>query len=258
MELFYRKFGSGQPLIILHGLFGSCDNWNTLAKRFGKHFEVYALDQRNHGLSPHSSEWNYPVMAADLKEFIDKHQLQNPILLGHSMGGKTVMFFEQLFPQVAEKLIVVDMAPRYYPPHHQDVIAALEMVDLDTMQSRKEVEQLFGTTPLDNSTIQFLLKNLYWKEEDTIKKLAWRFNKNIIVSQIEQVGTALPEKDASLLPALFIRGQKSRYVQDKDLEDINRLFPHAVVQTIADAGHWVQAEQPDAFYDAVMKFLLPK
>jgi esterase len=257
MELFYRKFGSGQPLIILHGLFGSCDNWNTLAKRFGEHFEVYAVDQRNHGLSPHNNEWSYPAMAADLKEFIDRHQLQNPLLLGHSMGGKTVLFFEQLFPQVAEKIIVVDMAPRYYPPHHQDVIAALEKIDLPVMQSRKEVEQLFATTPLDNGTIQFLLKSLYWKEEGTTKKLEWRFNKKVIVAQIEQVGTALPDGQPVPVPALFIRGEKSRYIQDEDLDDINRLFPQAVVQTIEGAGHWVQAEQPDAFYQVVMHFLLP-
>jgi pimeloyl-ACP methyl ester carboxylesterase len=161
MKLAYREFGVGQPLIILHGLFGQSDNWNTLAKRFAeKNFHVFTIDQRNHGLSPHSDVWNYESMATDLKEFIDTHHLQNPILLGHSMGGKTLLFFELLFPNVAQKLIIVDIAPRVYEPHHDAVLKALNAVDFSEINTRKDAEAILNHDISDFGTKQILLKNI--------------------------------------------------------------------------------------------------
>ncbi|OFY83726.1 MAG: alpha/beta hydrolase [Bacteroidetes bacterium RIFCSPLOWO2_12_FULL_35_15] len=253
MKLFYRKSGQGQPLIILHGLFGQCDNWNTLAKQFAENgFEVYCVDQRNHGLSPHSDVWNYQVMSEDILELINDNQLQNVILLGHSMGGKVAMQFAVDHEQLLDKLIVVDIAPKYYSMHHQQVLEALQSVDFDKVKSRKEAEEILSKFISDFGTKQFLLKNLYWKTET---ELAWRFNLKVIVEQIENVGEALITNTSCTVPALFIRGEKSNYILDEDIHSIQDIFPHFELTTIADAGHWVHAEKPKEFFDFVIRFL---
>jgi pimeloyl-ACP methyl ester carboxylesterase len=254
MKLAYRDFGEGQPLIILHGLFGQSDNWNTLAKRFGENgFKVYTLDQRNHGLSQHSDAWDYQLMAEDLKEFIEEHQLQNVILLGHSMGGKTVLFFEQMFPQLANKLIIVDISPRAYEPHHDSVLKALNAVDFTNINTRKEAEAILGKYILDFGTKQFLLKNIFWKEDET-KQMAWRFNLKTITQEYNNVGVGVPYFYSDT-ETLFIRGEKSDYIADNDMEDIASRFSNYQLKTIVNSGHWVHAEQPEAFFNCVMDFI---
>lgn len=254
MELAYREYGTGQPLIILHGLFGQSDNWNTLAKRFAeKGFHVFTLDQRNHGLSPHSDEWDYQVMANDLNEFIKFHNLENPILLGHSMGGKTVMFYEMLYPGIADKIIVADMAPRAYAAHHDDVLKALNAVDFSDINTRKEAEAVLSQYISDFGTKQFLLKNIYWKE-DASKQMDWRFNLKTITEKYDNVGVEVPA-GSSETPTLFIRGEKSNYITASDEKDIADRFKHYTIETVANSGHWVHAEQPEAFFNSVMGFI---
>ncbi len=254
MKLAYREFGTGQPLIILHGLFGQSDNWNTLAKRFAeKGFRVFAIDQRNHGLSPHSDEWNYQVMAQDLKEFIDTHNLHDIILLGHSMGGKTVMFFEQQYPNLAQKLIIVDIAPRAYDAHHDSVLKALNAVNFSEINTRKDAEAILGEYIPDLGTKQFLLKNIYWREDET-KQMAWRFNLKAITKEYNNIGVSVPQF-ASSTETLFIRGAKSNYITDEDEQNIASHFSNYKLKTIANSGHWVHAEQPEAFFNCVMEFI---
>lgn len=254
MELAYREYGTGQALIILHGLFGQSDNWNTLAKRFGeKGFRVFTVDQRNHGLSPHSDEWDYYAMASDLHEFIKFHELEKPVLMGHSMGGKTVMFFEMLYPGIADKIVVADMAPRAYEPHHDAVLKALNAVDFSELNTRKEAEAILGQYISDFGTRQFLLKNIYWKE-DASKQMAWRFNLKTITEKYDQVSVEVPA-GSSDTPVMFVRGAKSNYVTDADVQDIAQRFTHYRIETIADSGHWVHAEQPEAFFQCVMGFI---
>ena len=254
MKLAYREFGEGQPLIILHGLFGQSDNWNTLAKRFGENgFKVYTLDQRNHGLSQHSDAWDYQLMAEDLKEFIEEHQLQNVILLGHSMGGKTVLFFEQMFPQLANKLIIVDISPRAYEPHHDSVLKALNAVDFTDINTRKEAEAILGEYISDFGTKQFLLKNIFWKEDET-KQMAWRFNLKTITKEYNNIGVSVPFF-ISDTKTMFIRGEKSDYIKNDDEADIASRFSNYQLKTIANSGHWVHAEQPEAFFNCVMDFI---
>lgn len=254
MKLAYREFGSGQPLIILHGLFGQSDNWNTLAKRFGENgFKVFTVDQRNHGLSHHDDEWDYRVMAMDLKEFIDTHQLNNVIILGHSMGGKTVMFFEQMFPNLAQKIIIADIAPRAYEPHHDSVLKALNAVDFTEINTRKDAENILGQYISDFGTKQFLLKNIYWKEDET-KQMAWRFNLKVITAEYNNIGVRVPDFKSDT-EALFIRGEKSNYISDEDEKDIVNRFSNYQLKTIANSGHWVHAEQPEAFFNCVMDFI---
>jgi len=253
MQLFYRKIGSGQPLIILHGLFGQSDNWNSLAKQFSEQgFEVYIVDQRNHGLSPHSDEWNYKSMSDDILELINSLQLKNVVLLGHSMGGKTVMQFALEHEHILDKLIVVDIAPKYYPLHHQSVLEALQAIDFKIVKTRREAEDILGKHITDFGTKQFLLKNIYWKDDG---ELAWRFNLKVIIENIENIGEATPAENSCNTPTLFIRGEKSNYILNEDLKLIQELFPRSILETIHDAGHWVHAEKPKAFFDCVIDFV---
>jgi pimeloyl-ACP methyl ester carboxylesterase len=254
MKLAYREFGTGQPLIILHGLFGQSDNWNTLAKNFAdKGFHVFTLDQRNHGLSPHSNEWDYEVMADDLKEFIDNHNLQKPILLGHSMGGKTVLFFELNYSGIADKLIIADIAARAYKPHHAMVLKALHAVDFNSITTRKEAEAILNNHLEDFGTKQFLLKNIYWKDNES-KQMAWRFNLKTITELYDNIGVVVPNYKSST-KTLIINGEKSNYVSEKDKLDFEKRFTNVRFKTILNAGHWLHAEKPKEFFEAVIEFL---
>ena len=253
MKLFYRKLGQGQPLIILHGLFGQSDNWNSLARQFAENnLEVYVVDQRNHGLSPHSDLWDYQAMSDDILELINDNKLNNVILLGHSMGGKTAMQFALDHPEMLDKLIVVDIAPKSYPPQHESVLQALQAVDFKVVKTRREVEDILSKYITDFGTKQFLLKNVFWKENE---EMAWRFNLNVIVQQIENVGKALDTEKSCDIQTLFIRGEKSNYILDEDMNLIQQIFQRSMLETIAGAGHWVHAEKPKEFFECVMNFI---
>lgn len=252
MKLAFREYGEGQPLIILHGLFGQSDNWNTLSKGFAeKGLRVFTVDQRNHGLSPHSEDWNYQVMADDLKEFIDEHQLKDPIILGHSMGGKTVMFFELSYPGIASKIIIADIAVRASKPHHDEVLKALNAVDFNALKTRKEAEAVMNEYITDFGTKQFLLKNIYWKEDE---RMAWRFNLEVMTRKYNEILVEVPEKTSDV-KTMIMRGEKSNYISDADAEEMKNRFPNSVLVTIKDAGHWIHAEKPKEFFESVMAFL---
>jgi esterase len=254
MKLNFKKSGSGPPLIILHGLFGSLDNWQTLARQFSEHFTTYIVDQRNHGQSPHSDEWTYQAMSDDLLELMEDENLENVLLLGHSMGGKTAMLFAVQHPEKLHKLMVADIAPRKYTPHHQNIIEALKAVDIDNISSRKEAEDRISAHITDFGTKQFLLKNIYWKDLEA-KRLDWRFNLEVISENIEKVGMSIPDdKPAAHLPTLFIRGENSNYIHDSDMDLILRIFPEATLKTMKGAGHWLHAEKPEEFHNLVMDF----
>jgi pimeloyl-ACP methyl ester carboxylesterase len=252
MKLFYRTFGEGTPIIILHGLFGLSDNWLNIAKHLADNYKVYVLDNRNHGQSPHSLVWNYNVMVSDLKEFINDHQLKQAVIIGHSMGGKLAMRFAEIYPENLIKLVVVDIAPRYYEPHHQKVLQALDEVDFNKVKSRKDVEAVLRKHLLDEATVQFLLKNVYWKTPDT---LSFRFNYPVIRANIEQIGESCFDFGVCSVPTLFIRGEKSNYITNNDINDIYQKFLQVEVITIPNAGHWVHAENPTDFLIALKSFL---
>lgn len=255
MELAFRTYGEGQPLIILHGLFGQSDNWNSLARKFAEQgLKVFTVDLRNHGLSPHSHLWNYEVMAEDVYELINRYHLQNCILLGHSMGGKTAMYVAQMFPEVLSKLIVADIAPKAYPPHHNEVLKALNSVNFENISTRKEAEAQLNEYIKDFGVKQFLLKNIYW-EDSAEKKMNWRFNLPVISENYNMILAEVPEI-TSLIPTLFLRGSKSNYIDPQtDIACIERRFPNYTLETIENSGHWIHAEQPEAFFKAVMQFI---
>jgi pimeloyl-ACP methyl ester carboxylesterase len=242
----------GTPLLVFHGLFGMLDNWGSFGKEFGEAFPTHLIDLRNHGKSFHSDEMNLEAMAEDVLQYMKAYDLEKVNLLGHSLGGKTVMWFAISYPEKVEKLIVVDMAPKAYPPHHQAIIKALQSVDFSVVKSRQEVEEILGQYIQEKSVIQFLAKNLYWTED---KKLAWRFNLKTLAEKYNNFVSSPIKFGKFDGDTLFIGGAKSHYILPQDEFLIKQMFPKAKFIQIANAGHWVQAENPIDFNQAVWDFL---
>lgn len=252
MKLNYKKLGEGQPLIILHGLFGSLDNWMSLAKFWSQTYEVWLVDQRNHGKSPHDNEFSYVAMMNDLKLFLEEHNIQNPILLGHSMGGKTVMEFAVNYPELLDKLIVVDIAPVRYQVHHYAILDALDGLDFDFITSRKQADEYLSQHIEEAGVRQFLLKNLYWIEKE---KLALRFNLDVIKREIIPISEWSISEGEYEGPTLFIKGSDSEYVLPSYAQQIAAKFPNYELEEIQGAGHWVHAEAPKAFMAVIQSFM---
>jgi len=249
----YKVLGEGPPLIILHGLFGSLDNWLTAAKQLADDYKVFLVDQRNHGQSFHNDDFSYEAMARDLQFFVKELKIDNPILLGHSMGGKTLLKYTSLFGDYFSKMIVVDIAPKAYPVHHQFILDAYHAVDLNKVERRSDAEDQLKPLVKNVGIRQFLLKNL---SRDKDGSFSWKINLPVIAENIEEVGEGLPDKQISEKPVLFIRGENSDYIKDEDMSLIKSLFPNANLVTIKNAGHWIHAEQPDAFLKTVQQFLV--
>lgn len=252
MKLHFKKFGQGTPLIIMHGVFGSSDNWQTLGKEFAEKYTVYLVDLRNHGKSPHSERFDYQVMASDVIETMDAEGIDQAHLLGHSMGGKVAMTIATSYAERVKKLIVVDIAPKAYPPHHQQIFEGFNSVNLDSIQSRKEADEQLSQVISNIGIRQFILKNLSRNER---KQFIWQLNLEVIEKKINEVGAPLEDGASFLGDTLFIKGGASDYIKDSDTDLINSIFNHAKITTIERAGHWVHAEQPKALKDAVMAFL---
>lgn len=252
MQLHYREMGEGKPLVILHGLFGYSDNWQTHAKKLAEYFRVILVDLRNHGHSAWSEAFSYELMANDVQELIEQLGLKKIILLGHSMGGKTAIRFTQDYPNYIEKLIVVDIGVKQYPMHHTEILNGLHAIDLNTVNSRSEAEQILTQFVDSYGTRQFLLKNLYWKEKGI---LAWRMNIPVLEREMAEILSPLPD-DEIMQPTLFIRGRQSNYILDEDIEQLEDQFPDFHLKTIENAGHWVHAEAPEEFINSVLEFCL--
>lgn len=252
MQLHFQSYGHGGPLIILHGLFGSLENWHSMSQRLGAEFQVFALDQRNHGRSPHAAEMNYQLMAEDLKGFVMGQHLSTIHLLGHSMGGKTAMIFALNYPDLVEKLIVVDIAPRPYAAEHLDILKALVALDLSPFKTRKEMESQLADSIPSAAVRQFLLKNV---KRDTDGAYYWQMNLRSIEANYDRLNEAISSESSFDKPTLFIRGERSDYVRGEDLPLIRKLFPRSEFCDIAGAGHWVHADAPEAFLRKVREFL---
>lgn len=252
MQLHFEAGGDGEPLIILHGLFGSLDNWRPMSKRLADHFKVFALDQRNHGQSPHSFEMDYARMAADVQEFITAQGLKDALVLGHSMGAKTAMQLALRHPDSVRELVVVDMAPRRDPGRHTRLIAGMRSLDLSRFQNRKEIEAALEPAVGDLPTRQFLLKNLARQDNGGF---CWKIGLEEIYQNYQNLTEAIESTEPYTKAALFIRGEKSDYLRKEDQPDILRLFPKAEFRTVPGAGHLPHVETPETFYDCVTAFL---
>lgn len=253
--MLYSKIeGEGKPLLILHGFLGMSDNWKTLGTQFASDgFQVHMLDLRNHGRSLHSDDFSYEFMVQDIVDYCKGHHLNTIDIIGHSMGGKTAMLLATTYPDLINKLIVADIGPKFYPQHHQIILAGLNAVDFAKKPSRAAVEATLSEYITDFGTRQFLLKSLYWQEPG---QLAFRFNLSVFNKKMDEIGVALPEKAVFNKPTLFIRGGNSNYILDQDLEEIVQHFPHSKIETIPNAGHWLHAENPKMFHELAISFLL--
>jgi esterase len=253
VQLNFQKYGTGFPLIILHGLFGSLDNWQTVARKLAEHFSVYVVDQRNHGASPHSEVFNYQVMAEDLLEFMDSHDLRRAHLLGHSMGGKTAMQFALSYPERTEKLIVADIAPKAYPPWHVPIFEALLSLDLSQYRSRKEIGDALSSGIPEAPLRQFLLKNLTTNPDGSYR---WKINLEGIYNNYGALSGELATGGKTFEgPTLFIRGEHSDYILDSDEAAIRQIFPQAQFSIIQNAAHWLHAEKPVEFTNVAISFV---
>jgi len=244
--------GEGFPLIILHGYLGMSDNWKTLGVKFAEKYQVHLIDQRNHGRSFHSDEFDLELLVEDLYAYIESHNLQNVNLLGHSMGGKVVMLFAVTYPKLVHKLIVADISPRAYKPHHQQILAALNAVNFNMQNTRKKVEDVLNIYIEDQGVLQFLLKNVYWKEKGV---LAYRFNLSSLTENYSEVGEALPSFTEFTGKTLFLKGEKSVYITENEVPLIKAHFENSKIVTVKNAGHWLHAENPIQFYIEVVTFL---
>lgn len=254
LHLNYKSYGhSGQPVIILHGLLGMLDNWQTQCKRLAEnHFKVYAVDQRNHGKSPHSDTFNYEVLAEDVKNFMREHQIESAHVLGHSMGGKTAMQYALSFPDLVEKLIVVDVAPRKYASAHDEILDAMCSLKLKEFSSRQQADDAIAKRIPEFGLRQFILKNLVRTESGEFK---WKVNLVIIKKHYPDIADDITAHGTFEKPTLFVKGSKSKYIIPDDEPRIHKLFPHAKIITIQETGHWVHADKPEEFGDTVLKFL---
>ncbi|NMH87601.1 alpha/beta fold hydrolase [Flavivirga algicola] len=245
--------GKGKPFVILHGFLGMSDNWKTLGRQFSEQgFQVHLVDQRNHGRSFWGDDFSYEVLAEDLKNYCKAHDLNDIILLGHSMGGKTAMFFATQYPEIISKLVVADISPRFYPVHHDTILEGLDALDFDIIKSRGEADKLLSNYVSDFGTRQFLLKNLYWVEKG---KLGLRINLEVLKEEVAEVGESLPSHARFEKNTLFVRGDRSEYIGVGDEVIIPNHFPESEIVTIANAGHWLHAENPKDFFEAVLQFV---
>lgn len=253
MLLHSNILGEGYPFVILHGFLGMGDNWKTHGKNFAElGYEVHLVDQRNHGHSFHDTAFSYEVLAEDLKNYCKAKNLEDIILLGHSMGGKTAMLFATEYPNLVSKLMVADISPRFYPVHHDTILNGLSALDFDVIKSRGEADKALSEYVSDFGTRQFLLKNLYWVEKG---KLGLRINLEVLKDEVAEVGEALPSYARFDKETLFLRGDRSEYIGPEDERIIKNHFSNVDIVTIPNAGHWLHAENPKDFFDTVMAFI---
>ncbi len=253
MELLHSTVkGEGFPLLILHGYFGMGDNWKSHANKLAEDFEVHLIDQRNHGRSFHSDEFSYELMVEDLAFYFETKHIEKAIVLGHSMGGKTAMQFAVTYPEKVEKLVVADIAPKHYDPHHHIIIDALNSVDFSKLKLRTEIDEILKETIAEEGVRQFLLKNVYRK---TKTEMDFRFNLESLTVNNPEVGKELPSFTTYDGEVLFLRGARSNYIQKEDESLILAHFEQAKIETIQNAGHWLHAENPIDFYNKLIAFV---
>ncbi len=251
IKLNYKVFGEGEPVVILHGLFGMLDNWQTFARQLSKDYMVYIVDQRDHGKSPHTDEFNYTLLADDLRAFCDDQWLHNARFIGHSMGGRTCMHFAMQYPDIVDQMVIVDMGVKTYTGGHQDIIAALQSVPIEQIRSRSEVDHILQATIADQGVRLFLMKNLSRNKEGGYR---WKMNLDLLAREYPTIMRGLDRGSQSEVDIQFVKGAKSDYIVNDDYHDIKSIFPKATIQTIDNAGHWIHAEQPKALLELILKY----
>ena len=250
VELHYIRQGQegGVPVVILHGLFGTADNWGSIGRELATvkapdtpALDVLLVDLRDHGRSPHTEAISYPLMAADVHALVERLGLKDVVLVGHSMGGKAAMVFAQQWPKLLKHLVVVDISPKEHQNNHGHIIEALRTADLSPGMTRKDVEAHITRAVKEPGVVQFLLKNLYWVEDG---RLGWRMNVERLHEDLSAILASMPATLVKV-PTLFIRGGQSDYILREDIPAIKEQFTNARVETVPYAGHWVHAQAPE-------------
>ena len=252
MNLHFEVVGEGRPVVILHGLLGSADNWRSMSRRLGAHYQVFAVDLRNHSRSPHSNILDYDVMVADVREFMERQELRRIILLGHSMGGKVAMQFAIEYSEQVDRLIVVDIAPKAYEPSQRYLLKAMRSLDLSRYKSFADVDAALAPEVSSEPLRQFLIKNL---TRDENGRLRWKMHLEAIDRNYDKLLRGLGAEGRFNKPTLFIRGGRSNYIEDDDASLIRQMFPQAEITTLSKAGHWVHVDAPEEFFQTVANFL---
>lgn len=252
VKLFSRSTGQGPPLVILHGLFGSSDNWQTFAKMLSDRFNVITIDLRNHGLSPHTAEFSYDLISKDLNQFAEDHGLREFYLMGHSLGGKAAAFFTLQYPERVKKLIILDIAMKAYPPHHEKYFEAMLSLDFDLIRNRNEADAWLQRQISSLPVRQFLLKNLV---RDAEGRFRWKFNLQGLYDQYDSINIAIESETPFDKPVLILAGEHSTYILPEDKEPLRALFPRAILKIIPGAGHWIHADEPEILKNEVVAFL---
>ena len=251
IPLNYKKYGSGEPLIILHGLFGSHNNWANICAQLAQVYSVYALDLRNHGDSPHSAKFDLECMATDLNAFMNHMGIAKAIVMGHSMGGKVAMTFAQTHPEKVSKLIVVDIAPRSYGEGQRSLVDALVNLDLSTCSRQQDVHRALAPAIPDIEVRYFLLTNLV---RDKHRNFTWKINLKTIAASLKKITSGISPTHIFKKPTLFLKGELSDFITSADLTMIKRIFPLSDVKTVKGAGHWVHADETETFMKMVSEF----
>ncbi len=254
MKLAYRYFGGEgkEPLVILHGLLGSSRNWTNIGKALAERYEVFALDLRNHGDSPHAPEMDFDTLARDVVGFFDEQGIQRAHLMGHSLGGKVAMHLAVTFFRRVDSLIVVDIAPKDYPPYHADDFDAMNALDLTTLANRKQADEFLTARVPDFGQRQFLLTNLKREKDGSLR---WGINLNVLTGSLGTMRlNSLMEQDRFSGPTLFVLGEHSHFVRQEDHDQIREHFPRAIIKTIADSGHNPHIDQPKALLATLEDF----
>ena len=252
IELNYKSFGQGEPVIILHGLFGMLDNWQTIAKELADHYQVFLLDLRNHGKSPHTDEMNYELMCEDLLHFMDDHWIYRAKIIGHSMGGKLAMQFVKEHEDRVKKLVVVDIAPKRYKGNHMPIFEVLQGLDLEKLSSRNQIDDILQESIDSFGVRQFLMKNLKRNKEGGFRM---KMNLSALYNNYNAILAGISFEETISVPSLFIRGAESPYVTDEDWKELKNSFSDSQLVTIDHAGHWVHADQKDQLVASLFEFL---
>lgn len=250
-KLNYKTYGQGYPIIILHGLFGSLDNWQTIAKRLAENYMVYTIDQRDHGRSPKTDDFSYALLSEDLYHFMEEHWIHEAHIIGHSMGGKTLMTFALEYPEKLKKGIVVDIGPQKYIGGHSEIMKAMSEVDLEITTTRTEINNVLKNRIGSPGVIQFLAKNFARRKKGGFEL---KINLPLLMNKYDNINIEI-EGDISDSQLLFVKGELSNYLHHDDITEIQTLFPNSKMVSIPNAGHWVHAEQPLAFFDEIESFL---
>lgn len=264
MELYYKKEGTGPVLVVVHGLYGSSDNWLNIGKRLAKRYTVYLIDQRNHGRSPFADTHTYNDMRNDLHDFFVQHNIEKATVLGHSMGGKTAMWFAADYPEKVEKLVIADIAPKDYMLLkndsqfylHQNILLAMQEIDFTQIKSRSDVDDVMAEKIDDERIRQFLLKNV--ARDKKTKRYYWRLNAEVLYNHLDEIVSGVNRRwlddrfPITAYPVIFIRGLKSHYILPEDEALIKEIYPDSRIIDIPEAGHWLHAERPKEFMKAVL------